>query len=674
MSSGSTGVKESQNSYSVFSRRGVPAPANGKKRPSEEGEGRRTRPHGYKPKKRKTTAPPKNALTRLNELRPGLPYRLESRSGPVHAPLFVMSVEVDGRMFRGSGPNKKSAKQDAAETALRSFIQLRTPTSDFTSNRVDFTSSRVDFTSNRADFTSSRVDFTLDWVDFSHALFNASETSVPPDNPSHGSVRAAGSELSAPIPRKNPIMTLNELRPGLQYRLLSESGRSHAKNFVVSLVVEGRTFRGSGRNKRLAKARAAQAALTALFHLQPDLEPSRQPVPREGPQLHLPQVLADTVSRLVVDKFGELTDNFTSPHARRKVLAGVVMTTGPDVRQAQVICVSTGSKCISSDHLSRRGLALNDCHAEVVARRSVVRFLYSQLEVFLCDDEDEHQRSVFMRSEDGRGFRLRDGVQFHLYVSASPCGDARIFSPHEVAVDGAHGGDDQAHRPPARKTRGLLRTKIQSGEGTVPVPVASGSSGVVQGEKLLTMSCSDKLARWNVLGFQGSLLTFFTRPIYFSSVILGSLYHADHLSRAVYRRLSGVELPSGSFVLNRPLLSGISDVEARQPGKAPDFSVNWAVGDPGLEVVDATTGRDELGPPSRLCKHQLYSRWRRLHCRLSSLLRIRTGTPGSYYQAKQCAVEYHSAKQAVFLAFLRSGLGSWLKKPPEQEQFGTWSP
>lgn len=40
------------------------------------------------------------------------------------------------------------------------------------------------------------------------------------------------------------------------------------------------------------------------------------------------QVLADAVSHLVVDKFSELTDNFTSPHARRKVLAGVVMTTG----------------------------------------------------------------------------------------------------------------------------------------------------------------------------------------------------------------------------------------------------------------------------------------------------------------------------------------------------------
>ena len=41
-----------------------------------------------------------------------------------------------------------------------------------------------------------------------------------------------------------------------------------------------------------------------------------------------PQVLADAVARLVLDKFGDLTENFSSPHARRKVLAGIVMTTG----------------------------------------------------------------------------------------------------------------------------------------------------------------------------------------------------------------------------------------------------------------------------------------------------------------------------------------------------------
>lgn len=58
---------------------------------------------------------------------------------------------------------------------------------------------------------------------------------------------------------------------------------------------------------------------------------------------------------------------------------------------------------------------------------------------------------------------------------------------------------------------------------------------------------------------------------------------------------------------------GISNAEARQPGKAPNFSVNWTVGDSAIEVINATTGKDELGRASRLCKHALYCRWMRVH-------------------------------------------------------------
>lgn len=64
------------------------------------------------------------------------------------------------------------------------------------------------------------------------------------------------------------------------------------------------------------------------------------------------------------------------------------------------------------------------------------------------------------------------------------------------------------------------------------------------------------------------------------------------------------------------VISGISNAEARQPGKAPNFSVNWTVGDAGLEVINATTGKDELGRASRLCKHALYTRWMRVYTKV----------------------------------------------------------
>jgi hypothetical protein len=58
----------------------------------------------------------------------------------------------------------------------------------------------------------------------------------------------------------------------------------------MSVVVDGQFFEGSGRNKKLAKARAAQSALATIFNLHLDQTPSRQPVLSEGLQLHLPQV------------------------------------------------------------------------------------------------------------------------------------------------------------------------------------------------------------------------------------------------------------------------------------------------------------------------------------------------------------------------------------------------
>ncbi|KAL8173208.1 UNVERIFIED_CONTAM: Double-stranded RNA-specific editase 1 [Gekko kuhli] len=294
----------------------------------------------FRPKKRKKTPGPvlpKNALMQLNEIKPGLQYKLLSQTGPVHAPIFVMAVEVNGQVFEGSGPTKKKAKLHAAERALRSFVQFPN-------------ASEAHLAMGRT--LSLNTDFTSDQADFPDTLFNGFENPVQSDHSfcldsnGDGSFSSSAdynlssavtssiiqSSLPTPSPYpptsgKNPVMILNELRPGLKYEFLSESGESHAKNFVMAVSVDGQTFEGSGRNKKLAKARAAQSALASLFNMQLDQTPSHQPIPSEGLQLHLPQVLADAVARLVVDKFSELTDNFTSPHARRKVLAGVVMTT-----------------------------------------------------------------------------------------------------------------------------------------------------------------------------------------------------------------------------------------------------------------------------------------------------------------------------------------------------------
>lgn len=56
---------------------------------------------------------------------------------------------------------------------------------------------------------------------------------------------------------------------------------------------------------------------------------------------------------------------------------------GFDLRSAQVVSLATGTKCLDLDNVSDRDLTLSDCHAEVVCRRALVRFLYAQLELLL---------------------------------------------------------------------------------------------------------------------------------------------------------------------------------------------------------------------------------------------------------------------------------------------------
>ncbi|XP_035040963.1 spermatid perinuclear RNA-binding protein isoform X4 [Hippoglossus stenolepis] len=186
---------------------------------------------------------PMNALMRLNQIRPGLQYRLLSQSGPVHAPVFTMSVDLDGTIYEASGSSKKTAKLHVAVKVLQA---MGYPTG-FDSDLDPMSSDEKSDGEGKSDTSS-------------HTSNNPTHTS---DSSNTLEVRTQGPILTAS--GKNPVMELNEKRRGLKYELISESGGSHDKRFIMEVEVDGQKFRGAGPNKKVAKASAALAALEKLF-------------------------------------------------------------------------------------------------------------------------------------------------------------------------------------------------------------------------------------------------------------------------------------------------------------------------------------------------------------------------------------------------------------------------
>uniref|UniRef100_A0A671X1Z0 Spermatid perinuclear RNA-binding protein n=1 Tax=Sparus aurata TaxID=8175 RepID=A0A671X1Z0_SPAAU len=186
---------------------------------------------------------PMNALMRLNQIRPGLQYRLLSQSGPVHAPVFTMSVDLDGTVYEASGSSKKTAKLHVAVKVLQA---MGYPTG-FDSDLDPMSSDEKSDGEGKSETSS-------------HTSNNPTHSS---DSSNTLEVRTQGPILTAS--GKNPVMELNEKRRGLKYELISESGGSHDKRFVMEVEVDGQKFRGAGPNKKVAKASAALAALEKLF-------------------------------------------------------------------------------------------------------------------------------------------------------------------------------------------------------------------------------------------------------------------------------------------------------------------------------------------------------------------------------------------------------------------------
>lgn len=183
--------------------------------------------------------------------------------------------------------------------------------------------------------------------------------------------------------------------------------------------------------------------------------------------------------------------------------------------QYVVIAMGSGLKCIPECKLVSLNQQLplyydtiRDIHAEVVCRRAFIRYL-------LLNPQERTKN-------------------YHLYLTLAPCGDAsmppldtlldcvRFESACKVVV--GRGRENWSQR-------GIVRTK--PGRGDAP--------------STKSVSCSDKIALWNVVGMQGS---FFPEKVFFATIIIDDpRANIKQLTTSLKERVGLKEADKPSIVL-----------------------------------------------------------------------------------------------------------------------------
>ncbi|NXH42637.1 DSRAD deaminase, partial [Dicaeum eximium] len=600
-------------------------------------------------------------------------FQLLSQEGPPHDPRFSYCVKMGDQIFPAVvGNSKKGAKQMAAEVAVKILSGESVP-----------------HVLPEQPVVKPHSDQSM------HNISTPDESKV---------VKTKGVGELIKYLNVNPVSGLLEYARSngfaAEFKLIDQSGPPHDPKFVYQAKVGGRWFPAvTAHNKKQGKHEAADAALRVLIgesektermegmsitevNLLPKLglsvlcdllttcavvSPSQLPV--SGSTLH------DQMAMLSHQRFNTLTACIQHSLLGRKILAAIIMQKG-NKGLGEVVSIGTGNRCVKGEELSLKGETVNDCHAEIISRRGFVRFLYSELMKYDPSNPSTAEESIFEQAGEKK-LRIKSSVTFHLYISTAPCGDGALFD--KSCSDQANGMGQPQHQPLFENPRqGKLRTKVENGEGTIPVEssdIVPTWDGIQHGERLRTMSCSDKILRWNILGLQGALLSHFLEPVYLRSVTLGYLYSQGHLTRAICCRVERdgstlKEKLQAPYRINHPEVGRVSVYDsARQTGKTKESSVNWCLADESkVEVLDGTTGKvDGLKlEVSRVSKRKMFTLFQQL-CAKNNRKDLQSFSV--YSDAKEAATAYQAAKQCFFSTLEELGYGSWIRKPQEEENF-----
>ncbi|KAA0709763.1 Adenosine deaminase domain-containing protein 1 [Triplophysa tibetana] len=480
----------------------------------------------------------------------------------------------------------------------------------------------------------------------------------------------------------HPVSALYQLSQVLQFQMdLKETVTTAGITgfyFAFCVVIDGVQYKtGMGITKKEARAKAAELALEEL-----EVSSEHAGIPSEVSEVSLtvrdkdsviPEVhsgravmerknpLKDQVPSAVREIFTRLMDSYPEFSACGGTAAAFVMQSPTG---CEVIALGTGCSNTKASP-APTGRILHDSHAVVTARRSLMRFLYKNLLLFFSKNPSLEEKSVFQQDQTTKLLSFKNHLSLHLYLSQLPKGAAQI--PSQLRLN------------PLSISAWEVNNQIGLHVVVEGKVFSKFSSSYEQmGSHVVSMSATDKITQWLVLGFQGALLSHFIEPVYVNSVFVGEGGCSDvrGLQMAVSQRVDGITstLPL-YYCVYRPLISLVTSAVPidTQPSQK-SLSFNWSHGDITTEAVDALEGRSSEDSPfksspalaSRLCKAAMLSRFNLVakEAQREELLAAVT-----YREAKMMAKPYQEAKSVLKSYLARKGYGHWVEKPPISDHF-----
>ncbi|XP_037294394.1 uncharacterized protein LOC115447541 isoform X2 [Manduca sexta] len=236
---------------------------------------------------------PKNALMALNELLLNEQIPNEFKVEPTATKQFYnqptsnfcADLTVEGNVYKGYGETKLTARNAAAEQAIRDIMikkMSKILNSDGSLNGEAATDEEAVPMIQLASFALHKL-FT-EWECEGHKVPQLKPAPAPPEGDeleAAGAGAGAGAGAAAEARQKkkakprvlplnaanmHPCMLLTYMRPQQEYRELGVAGdRPQNMIFTVGVHVDGEVYTGKAPNKKEARKAAARAACAALF-------------------------------------------------------------------------------------------------------------------------------------------------------------------------------------------------------------------------------------------------------------------------------------------------------------------------------------------------------------------------------------------------------------------------